>query len=108
MRTLGAHRRRPRRMKHGRCTRPHIRLELRVRARIRQRLGGPDDVPVPGVHSEEALHRFDGFFEGEDVKVGGEECRVDGRCCEGVRGYQLDGAALVEDDGRWLGGAGRG
>ena len=95
MRTLGAHRRRSRWMKKRQSTRPHIRLELRVRARVRQRRGGPDDVPVPGVHSDEALHRFDGFFEGEDVKVGGEECRVDGRCCEGVRRYQFDGAALI-------------
>ena len=98
MRTLGTHRRRPSRVKHRQSTCPHIRLELRVRARVHQRRGGPDDVPVPGVHSYKALHRFDGFFESEDVKVGGEECRVDGRCCEGVRGHQLDGAAFVEDD----------
>ena len=59
-------------MKHRRCTRPHIRLELRVRARVRQRRGGPDDVPISCLQSDEALHRFDGLFEGEDVKVGGE------------------------------------
>jgi hypothetical protein len=71
-------------------TRPHSRLELRVRVR-------PDDVPIPCVHSGESLHGFDGLLKREDVKVGGEVCRIDNVCCEGARAglRNLGGIDLV-------------
>jgi hypothetical protein len=50
--------------------------------------------------SRMGTRRRHGFFQGEDLKVGigGDVCRVDGRCREGVGRYQFDRATLVEYD----------
>jgi hypothetical protein len=69
MHTLGAHHhRRPGRIEQRQRTRPHSRLELRVRVCVHELWGGLDDVPIPGMHDGESLHGFGDFIEGEDVK----------------------------------------
>jgi hypothetical protein len=52
-------------------------------------------------HACTAMSRFTdltAFFESEDVKASGVVCRVDGRCCEAVRRYQLDYAGRSEGE----------
>jgi hypothetical protein len=87
-------------MEQRQRTRPHIHLELRVRACVHERRGGPDNVPVLGMHSGESLQGFDGFFEGEGVKsvvyyVGSMDGDV----------KRLEDTNLMEPP--WLGWAGR-
>jgi len=91
LRAVRAHRRRPRRVKQRLRIRPNIRLQLRVRIRIRQCGGGPNDVPIPCMRGDEALHGLDRLFESEDVECGGEEGRIDGWRGEGVGRDEFDG-----------------
>lgn len=69
---------------------PRVRLNLRVRLRIREVAEFSEDPVVPGGSSDEATERLDGLAHGADVEGGVQHAVVNKRGVEGVGGSNSD------------------
>ena len=69
---------------------PCVLGNLLIRVRGSQRLPRTNNVPSPNFSSDEPFSNLDGGNYRFDVKVGGQEIRIDERSIERIRGPQFD------------------